>query len=414
MSEVANLPRYTILKVLPSDDGINIYIANKNDCDKDTFFLVNEIYDRAVINRYAPDLISLKQENMGEFIEYFSKDSKLYFVFSYSSGKDVIDVLSKEKLPFDYRVFLLQKIVYRMTEYPAVSNLVKTMLLQGENIVVNENLISLNCKFTVLESMADYKVQVYLSFGKLMTFFFTESEFEKYSILKVILSKCEKGIYHSFGEVLKDMETIFHAIDKDKDLKLLLVEKKEKSKKLVSRLLTVVVLLAACWVVYLKLHDSNVDNATYTDVDEIGTVEIGEKQPEKEADDSSEDENYVFIENVTAKNEEPEAATIDEALPVDEPGTATIDEAIPVDESEAEAAADSENQPPQDNLFQDENGGWYKIYVVKKQDYVSKIVADEYGTSDAALVKRVLAYNKMENGNLIFTGQEIRLPVFDE
>lgn len=407
--------KYTVLKILSSNTSMNCYIANKNGMDKNLFFLVNEICDRNLINEYIAEVISLNKEVMNEFEECFTENSKLYVIFSYVQGTNIQTLIEKENFPFEYKISFIQKIIYKLMDYPSISYMLKTMALMPENVILQDNLLSFNYQFFFNEQK-DYtqKKELYIALGNLIQLVFSDREFEKHVNLGIVAKKSEKGIYHSLGEVMKDLEDVSSSLNKEVDLKVILKEKRKKIRVIATRMFAVIIVCVAGYVVYQKVYDSTVKDAMYTDVEKIGTVDV-EKSEEQEPE-----QKYVLIENDETKQlEQPqesetsnELEQLQESEIPNELEQSQESEALNELEQSQESETPSEPEQPQDpDLLIDENGVAYKNYVIKVGDNLTKISKQQYGSKN--YVKYLQEYNHIKNPSVINPGKTIKIPVIE-
>ncbi len=394
--------KYTVLKVLCSDNRINCYIAQRNEGERDRYVLINEICQREIINQYISQVITFQDCGLTDFVEYFTEDSKLYAVFCYTEGMNLKKVLTSQKLPFEFRVLLGQKILHTLMENGSFPNVLKANVLHWENILFNDNLVGFNYRFFADEADKSQNNAVYNYFKVIMHQLFREEEIEKNSKLKIIVEKCEKDIYHSFGEVLKDLQDVLASIDKGKDLKTIAEEKKKKLQAIFSKAVVVLVAVTVGIVTYERFLQNNKETTVYNEVEKIGTVDVIEKK------EVSLSEDNVFIPAKTEEKTEeilPETST---AVKDEKERTKETDES-PKDGTEAEKKVEDRGNA-ETKASQPQQA--YKSYYVKNNENLTNIVKQEYGSAD--MLKTVMEFNGITNGNIIRVGQEIKLPIMEE
>ncbi|NLK38423.1 MAG: LysM peptidoglycan-binding domain-containing protein [Epulopiscium sp.] len=394
--------KYTVLKVLCSDNRINCYIAQRNEGERDKYVLINEICQREIINQYISQVITFPDCGLTDFVEYFTEDSKLYVVFCYTEGMNLKKVLTSQKLPFEFRALLGQKILHTLMENGSFPNVLKANVLQWENILFNDNVVGFNYRFFADEADKSQNSAVYNYFKIIMYQLFREEEIEKNPKLKIIVEKCEKDIYHSFGEVLKDLQDVLVSIDKDKDLKTIAEEKKKKLQAIFSKAMVVLVAVAVGIVTYERFLEDNKETTVYNEVDKIGTVDVIEKKELPISEDN------VFI---PANSEEETEEILPETSPEEKDEKESVKEAAesPKDDEEIEKPIeDSNNAAKEESQPQPE----YKIHYVTNNENLTKIVRQEYGSDD--MLKTVMEFNGITNGNIIRVGQQIKLPIIKE
>ncbi|MDD3569606.1 MAG: hypothetical protein PHY44_00695 [Lachnospiraceae bacterium] len=393
--------KYTVLKVLCSDNRINCYIAQRKEGEKDKFVLINEICKREIINQYISQIITFQDCGLTDFIEYFTEDSKLYAVFSYTEGMNLKKVLTSQKLPFEFRLLLGQKILHNLMENGSFPNVLKANVLHWENILFNDNLVGFNYRFFAEEADKSQNDTVYNYFKIIMNQLFREDEIEKNIKLKIIVEKCEKDIYHSFGEVLKDLQDVLTSIDKTKDLKTIAEEKKKKFQAFFSKAVVVLVAVTVGIVAYERFIQDNKAATVYNEVEKIGTVDVVEKKELPIAEENvfipanSEEKTGEILPETSTEAKGEQESSKEEAEKPEEGG-----EQNPLDDTSKPAT--NETQPQQA----------YKSHYVKNNENLTKIVKAEYGSTD--MLKTVMEYNGITNANIIRVGQEIKLPIIEE
>jgi len=398
MSNELFLQKYSILKVLYSGGKINCYIANKINYDSKKFFIINEITDRNIINNCIFELMSLKDViGFYDFVESFSENSKFYVVFFYKQYKSIKKVFETEKFAFDYRLELLKKILKELAENPDLNNILKASMLNPENIIFNENTINFNYRIFIdgdVESINDEN-NIYNSFCKLFRFFFNDFEIEKNSKLQIIPEKCNKNLYTSLGAVIRDLESVSKAIDKDEKLKNLFNEKKKKYSSLAVKISTVLVIGIMIFIIFKQIYENNEEATVYNDVEQIGNVDI-----ESESVFETESDVNIFIENENETEVYDEFYTGNETISESD----TENNLNEVFETEYENSTEELSiEETSEEIYVDE-----KVYIVKKNDNLTAIVKKEYGSDK--YVKEICEYNGIKNGNAIEVGQVIKLP----
>lgn len=394
--------KYTVLKVLCSDNRINCYIAQRNEDERDRYVLINEICQREIINQYISQVITFQDCSLTDFVEYFTEDSKLYTVFCYTEGMNLKKILTSQKLPFEFRVVLGQKILHTLMEKGSFPNVLKANVLHWENILFNDNLVGFNYRFFADEADKSQNDAVYNYFKIIMHQLFREEEIEKNSRLKIIVEKCEKDIYHSFGEVLKDLQDVLVSIDKGKDLKTIAEEKKKKLQAIFSKVVMGLVVVTVGIVAYERFIEDNKEATVYNEVEKIGTVEVIEKKELPIAEDT------VFI---PADSEEKTGEKLPETSTEGKDEQKSVKEVAehPKDDVGAEKQLEDRGNVAAKGIQPQQT---YKSHYVTNNENLTKIVKQEYGSDD--MLKTVMEFNGITNGNIIRVGQEIKLPIIKE
>lgn len=407
--------KYKVLKLLCSDYKINCYIATKNevggDGEKQGFYLINEICDRPLINHYLSDIMDCDQKKVPEFVEYFSESSRLYVVFQYHQGTMLAKALEAEKMPTKMRVALLKNILHNMISQGSYPNVVKTNALHIENINFDDNSISLNYRFFSVETEPENNEQVFLAFDRLLNSIFRGDEIKADNRLVIISEKCNKGIYHSFGEVMKDLEDAEKVVDEKASKKEALKAKKNQMRALMGRIFVVLVAVAAVVVLIETLTENKAVTNIYNDLTKIGSTYISEKDESVTYEDV-----YISTDGVTDNDNGDatdatvdavvEDATVEEVVEPEVTETA-VEEVVepveePVEETVAETTVSYVYVDP--NLF-------YDVHTIQQGESLMAIVRDYYG--DLEYYDEVIAFNTIENPSLIKYGFQLKLPIFE-
>lgn len=364
--------RYKILKVLYSGQLYNCYLANKYGYSTNDYFVINEINNRAVINKYIGEIIDLTVENTNGFVEYFALNSKLYVIFNYNTGETIANKISSEKSVFQNRFLYFKNIMYKLIKYNAVSNFIKSTILFPDNIVLNENNVIFNFRFFDLDKDLTEKNKVYEQIKILMLILFSEKEIDENKALKIIYDKLEKNIYKSIVEVIKDLEFVTEYINKNLIIEHKIMEKKEHYKSYIKKITTMAIIILICIFSYNKWFKNNKVEKSYSDTEFIGTVEVSKIDTEEKSDEK------IIIQNekIQSKNE---------PTPIVE---------------------DEENTQQLTNETQEE----YTVHIVSKGEVLTDIVKSSYQDYTEQDLINVIQYNNISNPDILDVGQEIKIP----
>lgn len=374
--------KYTIRKVLQDTPAYACYLAQPKTDDAQVV-LVNVLRERTLIDRYIALTIDLKQQQMPEFIEFFSDDSQFYIVFAYAQGETLENRLRRVPLTFLERLLLLKRIIYQLTCYPEVSCVWKTTALEPQNIICSVDDIRFNFRFFLIEEDLTEKSRMYTRIDTLSQVIFKKQEIEKNADLRIVSDKCQKGVYRSLGEVLKDLEYVEAAEEKERDARTILQEKKEKLYQKLRYGTVILVAIALASYGYQKWSESKKAQTTYVAQNGIGTVNVYETmQPE-----------VIDITTIATP-----APYVEEMTPEDEQTPET-------DTNETQKTQETDTE-----WLVDENGVRYQIYVVQPNEYLVEIAQAFYSDYSYNDVLRIAEYNDLQNISVLHTGQEIKLP----
>ena len=274
--------KYSIIRVLESTESVNYYIVKKR-IQPDKLFIVNEIFDKEKIKEIISDFMVLKQENrLCEFVEYFSEDSKFYVIFEYLQGSSLNEYVNKNGILLEHKVELLKSILLQFMNYAELPRFIRYSMLCPENIVLYQRKVKFHYKLNL--SMVDGKEEdVYSVLTILLKALYTEAELRKNAKLFIIYEKAEKRIYHSVGEILKDIEDVLEANQKKVIRKELFLEKKQKVMQITARVFAVLIVVLAIYTICERLMKLDEQDAViYLEVDKIGTVFVNPELQEEE------------------------------------------------------------------------------------------------------------------------------------
>ena len=270
--------KYSMIRVLESTEYANYYIV-KQRIQPEKLFIVNEIFDKETIKEVISDFMILKQENrLCEFVEYFSEDSKFYVVFDYLQGSSLKECIGKKEILFEHKTELFKSILLQFMNYVDLPSFIRYSMLCPENIFLYQREVRFHYKLK-LSMVGD----IYSALTILLKALYTEEELRKNTKLLIIYEKAEKGLYHSVGDVLKDIEDVLEANQKKRIGKEIFLEKKQKVTQIVAKVFAVFVIVLALYTICERLREQSVDHEIiYLNVDKIGTVFVNPKLQEEE------------------------------------------------------------------------------------------------------------------------------------
>ncbi len=274
--------KYSIIRVLESTENTNYYIV-KQRIQPEKLFIVNEIFDKETIKEVISDFMILKQENrLCEFVEYFSEDSKFYVVFEYLQGSSLKEYIGKKEILLEHKTELLKHILLQFMNYVELPSFIQYSMLCPENIFLYQREVRFHYKlnFSIVED-------IYFGLTVLLKALYTEVELRKNTKLLIIYEKAEKGLYHSVGDILKDIEDVLEANQKKIIVKELFLEKKQKVTQIMARVFAILVIVLAFYTICERLNKQNEENEIiYLNVDKIGTVFVNPTMQEEETTSS--------------------------------------------------------------------------------------------------------------------------------
>ncbi len=285
--------KYSIIRVLESTESANYYIV-KQRIQPEKLFIVNEIFDKEKIKEIISDFMILKQENrLCEFVEYFSEDSKFYVVFEYLQGSSLKEYIGKKEVSLEHKAEFLKGILLQFMNYVQLPPFIQYSMLCPENIFLYQREIKFHYKLN-LSMVGSKEIDVYSALTVLLQALYTEVELRKNTKLFIICEKAEKRLYHSVGEILKDIEDVLEANQKKVVGKELFLEKKQKVTQIGTKVFAVLIVVLAIYTIGERLMNLNGDDdIIYLNIDKIGTVFVN---PELQEESTTSSE-VIFIDN---------------------------------------------------------------------------------------------------------------------
>jgi hypothetical protein len=210
---------FSVFQTLHSYKDVNVYLANELLDDKQQAnnansrqYLINEIHSHDVIQLVIKDMLALQKEStFTEFIDVFTLDSKLYVVFSYNKPYLLNTYINRHKLSFANRVSLLQAYLFRLSTYMYLPMPILMSLIHEDNInVTPDEDIYFHFAFHPANLQPALTKQILfaeiaLIIGKM---FSDELTTHKGKQLRLIMQKCERNVYSSIPEIVKDVKQL--------------------------------------------------------------------------------------------------------------------------------------------------------------------------------------------------------------
>ncbi len=271
--------KYVITKHLSSTSKINYYIGSARSEQVLGELLINEVLDRDFINEYLDEFLEMfTKDKVSEFIDCFSENSKLYLVFPYYSGQGLLKYIDNNKLNAYYKKVLIYNVLHNFLncyKYPLV---MRRSILEPSNIIVSNNDFYFNYLLSVPNSRSVSEKEIYSGVRGLFESCFTEKEISSDIKLSIIMEKCEKGVYASVSETMKDLVDALNATEEEITMALL-ADRKKKLKKTVANsviavsLISLLVSIFALYRIYRTEIKFNGDV-----VETIGTLTLNKRE----------------------------------------------------------------------------------------------------------------------------------------
>ena len=369
MSDTLFSKKYTVHHVLKSNQYMNIFVGETKQQNPQKV-LLNEWTDKTLIQMWLSVLLDMKQKNNSDMIDCFSENGKIYTVFCYQEGKNLLQYVQSEKLALHYRIVLLKNILEEYLKYQHYNDMIQFCMLQYQNIMIQNYTILFNYQLLVLPEQQECNC-----FGALeqtMKVLFTNEECKSIPKLLIVVQKCQKRIYQSLGEMIKDLQDVLGATEKQKSMEQYIVEKRKYNRKKWLIVLIVIVFIVVISTIYNKYKNID-DTFLYTPLEKIGNVEL-----------ITEQENHM--------------GQTDEHINVKQKQQITSQQ---TEFQQTEQYTDIQKEQLQET---EES----RTYTVKTGDNLIKICLQYYGDGDYA--QSLADYNNIKNVNIIYTKQILTLP----
>ncbi len=279
---------FAIYQKLRSYKELNLYLAKEGDSNAN-HYLITEILCPQIIRSCIKELLALREEkSFSQFVDVFSFNSKLYLVLEYTKPMLLLDYLSKNKLTFGEKVKTLDNYLFQLASYASLPMSIRIALTDLENINLQpDHSVFFNFLLTP-QSIGQSHDKASLLKGisaVIKAIFVQELSSTKGKELQLIIEKCEKSIYKTVPEIIKDVKNIDTSSTWDK-LKLYLQEKKSSVQRVKDLGMTVFLVLLVV-VVYSRFISPNPLGSQLVPVTQIGEVVIIEESLEEEPEQES-------------------------------------------------------------------------------------------------------------------------------
>ena len=224
MSDTLFSKKYTVHHVLKSNQYMNIFVGETKQQNPQKV-LLNEWTDKTLIQMWLAVLLDMKQKNNSDMIDCFSENGNVYTVFCYQEGKNLLQYVQSEKLALHYRIVLLKNILEAYLKYQHYNDMIQFCMLQYQNIMIQNYTILFNYQLLVFPEQ--YECNCFGALEQTMKVLFTNEEYKSIPKLLIVVQKCQKRIYQSLGEMIKDLQDVLGAEQKQKSMEQYVVEKRK-------------------------------------------------------------------------------------------------------------------------------------------------------------------------------------------
>lgn len=214
---------YVVIRHVLSNSVRDIYICQKAQDKSRREYTVVRIRDLGLCQkllRYFSDAVDASK--FTDFVECFTFESRLNFVFIHSSQKSLMDKLLQEKCSFYERLEMAHKLLERLIYLSAPYALAADALLL-EHITISPGLeVRFNYELSYASRLSDYTIQeVGLNIDDVLRRIFSE-ELNKNSCPEIeeYLSWLEKGDYENWLDIFYRFNRYYAELKKKDALEL--------------------------------------------------------------------------------------------------------------------------------------------------------------------------------------------------
>lgn len=363
MADTMLSKKYTIHHVLKSNQYMNIFVGETKEAVPQKV-LLNQWTEKILIQQHLGTILDMKEKGCHDFLECFAEGETLYIVFCYKEGRNLLRYVQTEKLALPYRVVLFQNVLEAFLQWGQHNAMLQFCMLQYHNIVIQNHTIFFNYQLLLLPE--EKEISPFAALEQTMQILFTAAERKSMPKLQIIAEKCQKRLYQSLGEMIKELREASGAVEKEKNIQHYMAQRRKALRQKIAGLFFVVLIISIFYIAYDAYKKHTEDTFLYAELENMGTVPIvSQQQSHKEKRDT-------FVE--VKQKEQPPA--YEENL-------------------QPQKEQETPQQPPD-------------TYVVKAGDNLTRICMQLY--QDTAYLQSFAAYNHIENIHLIRPGQVLSVP----
>ena len=328
--------------------------------------LLNQWTEKTLIQEHLSTILDIKERGCDDFLECFTEEGTLYTVFGYQEGRNLLQYVQTEKLALPYRVVLLQNVLEAFLQYRHYPDMLQFCMLQYHNIVIQNHTIFFNYQLLLLPE--EKEISCFAALEQTMQILFTTAERKSMPKLQIVADKCQKRLYTSLGEMIKELQETSGAVEKEKNIQAYIAQKKKDFRKRMVSMFSIVIIISVFYMAYNAYKKNTEDTFLYTTLESMGTVSIvSEQQSHREQTDTFVEVSQKQTQKITAEQE--------------------------IEQQEI----------PQPQQSMQNN-----TYVVKAGDNLSRICLKVY--QEIQYLQSLANYNNIKNINLIYPGQVLLIP----
>lgn len=290
---------YIVIKHVQSSSVKDVYICRKNRDSSGKEYTIICIKNMDVSQRLLLFFSKrVDQNKFTDFIETFTFEGKLNFVFEHSSGMLLEDKLAGQRCSFAERLEIAYKLMERMIYLDMPFSFQADALLMPHIVVTDALDVRFRYEMEFLSRLEDYTVQeVGIDIGQIFCEIF-EPELEKMSCPEIIefLEWLSTGEYETYLDIFYKFHSYYQVLLEKPEEQLAEPQTKvfklwERIKRLFGKLKVVLMIafLAGALsyltisVIELLMPDPEMDIKATDHYDSIGTLKIRDAQEEDAA-----------------------------------------------------------------------------------------------------------------------------------
>jgi len=201
---------YFLFQTLNEIGNVKSYVAK--DPNTKSLFLINQLTNRSLINAHIKDLISIDEQRILEdFADLFTFDTKLYLVFKFNQPNPLVEYLHKSDWTFAEKIDLLKNYLFEISAQSELPLILKIALTDLDNINVHpDGFVYFNYLLKTEHFNGPMEpARVYFGIAQIIeTIFDKDLTSKNGQKLQIIIEKCNKNLYHTLPEIIKDVEEI--------------------------------------------------------------------------------------------------------------------------------------------------------------------------------------------------------------
>lgn len=278
-----NEDKYFVLTTGKSTDTYKCHICKKINSDSNRLFLVNEYNTNPITNSYLTLFTQLQGiKNFKQFVEIFTKDSKVYVVFNYIRSSLLISKIEKENPSIEKRLMLLEAFCIALMKIDMLPLQIKYELLTSDNINIDSNEeIFFNYSLTLYKK-SNYVTELDFTnkISDIIKMIFQNTNLPL--CIQTLIKDLDKGTINKLSSIYIAVQDLKNTYPKEKqDEELRKLSQKNKNKKLAAYVAALILLVGLPSTYYYLAKNKVIPTINIISqdppsqkIDSIGTVKI--------------------------------------------------------------------------------------------------------------------------------------------